>query len=179
MTPTIGPVTSRFGRVRCAGAPAVLLAAILALAGCGNTPRLIGIASGVAAGGATANPAIGFTVGVAADAAANAGVLYVGRTRQQAEQDAIAAAAGGLDVGGAAPWQVRHDLPFGNEHGDLRVVRVLDNPLAPCKEIMFSVADGKGAQSSARWYTADICRQAQTWKWADAEPAVARWGFLQ
>jgi hypothetical protein len=28
-------------------------------------------------------------------------------------------------------------------------------------------------------YIATTCHQADGWKWATAEPAVARWGFLQ
>jgi hypothetical protein len=29
------------------------------------------------------------------------------------------------------------------------------------------------------WYAARVCQQGVRWKWADAEPAVARWGNLQ
>jgi hypothetical protein len=131
------------------------------------------------AGGATGNPAVGFAVGVAVDAAASAAVRYVGRSRQQAEQDAIAQAAGELRLGEAAPWRIEHDIPIGNEHGELHVVRQIESPLAPCKEIVFSVDDGAGPDATRSWYTASICRQADRWKWASAEPAVERWGFLQ
>ena len=152
---------------------------LLALPGCAATPRLAGVASGAIAGGLTANPAIGFAVGVATDAATTAGSRYYGRARQGAEQDAIAAVAGGLDLDGEAPWRISHTIPVGNEHGDLKVVRLVENPLASCKEIAFSVVDGEGPAAPRRWYTADVCRQGQSWKWANAEPAVVRWGYLQ
>jgi hypothetical protein len=116
---------------------------------------------------------------VAVDAAAAAGVRYVGHSRQQAEQDAIAQAAGELRSDDAGPWRIEHDIPIGNEHGELRVVRQIDSPLAACKEIVFSVDDGAGPDATRSWYTASIFRQAHRWKWASAEPAVERWGFLQ
>ncbi len=44
---------------------------------------------------------------------------------------------------------------------------------------MSSVDEGKGEDMTRAWFTSDICKQAETWKWASAEPAVARWGYLQ
>jgi hypothetical protein len=169
---------------RRAGTPpgrrhATLLAALLLLAGCKESPRLTGVASGAIAGGATANPAIGFAVGVATDAATHAVVRGVSRAWTHAEQAAIAAAAGGLAVGERAPWHVEHLVPVGNEHGELEVVRLIDNPLAPCKEVAFSVDRGAGAGLRRSWYTTTLCRQGEAWTWAAAEPAVERWGYLQ
>jgi hypothetical protein len=152
-------------------------AALLALAGCNDVADLTGLATGAAAGGATANPAVGFLAGVTTSAAVDAGLNYVSRTRQHAEQDAIAAAAGGLPDGGSAPWRIRHDIPIGNEGGQVQVVRTVDTPLAACKEIVFSVADAQPAIPA--WYETTICRQAAAWQWALAEPAVPRWGSLQ
>jgi hypothetical protein len=47
---------------------------------------------------------------------------------------------------------------------------------------MFTVADLKGAtppdDAARAWFSANICRQDQRWKWAIAEPAVERWGSL-
>jgi hypothetical protein len=157
----------------------VLATALLLLAGCKAAPRLVGLASGVAAGAATANPAVGFAVGVTTDAATRAGVQFFGRSRQRAEQDAIAAAAANLGVGDRTTWRIEHYVPVGNEHGELEVVRLIDNPLAPCKEIAFSVAAGDGPAAPRSWYTTTLCRQDETWKWAEAEPAVERWGYLQ
>jgi hypothetical protein len=147
-----------------------LVAAAL-LAGCSSIAPIVGVVSGAVAGGATANPAVGFAVGDIA-------VKHIGRTRQQTEQDAIAAVAGNLAVGGTADWQVRHDIPIGNEHGRLVVVRAIDSNLATCKEIAFSVQAGS-PDTPPPTYTATICHQQNTWKWASAEPATARWGNLQ
>jgi hypothetical protein len=116
---------------------------------------------------------------VATDAATRAGQQYVGRAWQRTEQDAIAAAAAGLGVGGQAPWRVEHVVPVGDEHGELRVVRPIDNPLAPCEEVAFSVDKGSGADLRRSWYTTTLCRQGDAWRWAAAEPAVERWGYLQ
>jgi hypothetical protein len=161
------------------GIPAVrLLAAtlLLLLGGCHTVPQITGLIAGGVSGGATANPAIGFGVGVATVAVTDYTLKRVNRSWHQGEQDAIAATAGPLDAGGRAPWQIKHSLPIGDEHGDLAVVRQIDNPLAPCKQVVFSVVED---DTPPAWYSADICRHGEAWKWASAEPAVARWGYLQ
>src|SRR4051794_14084997 len=155
------------------------LLSVLLLAGCKAIPQIAGVISGGTVGVATGSPALGFATGVATDAAANAGVRWFGRSRQRAEQDAIAAAAADLPVGGRAPWRIDHTIPLGNEQGELEVVRLIDNGLAECKQIAFSVDEGTGEKLHRAWYTADICRQQEHWKWATAEPAVQRWGYLQ
>jgi hypothetical protein len=155
------------------------LAAVALLAGCESTAQIAAVVSGGAAGGATANPAIGFAVGVAVDAGATYAFRYYGRSRQGAEQDAIADVAGDLPVGTEAAWKNEHIIPIGDEHGRLRVVRAIESPLAACKEIAFSVDEGRGEKLKPTWFISDICKQATQWKWASAEPAVERWGFLQ
>jgi hypothetical protein len=157
-----------------------VLATLLLTAGCNSSsPQVIAVVTGGIAGASTGSPAVGFLIGVATDAGANYIVRYIGRTRQGAEQDAIAEVAGDLPVGTQASWKIEHTIPIGNEHGRLQVVRAIDSPLAACKEIAFSVDEGKGEKLKASWFTSDVCKQAQTWKWASAEPAVERWGFLQ
>jgi hypothetical protein len=156
----------------------VVLPALL-LAGCNAAPQVAGLVTGGAVGVATSSPALGFAAGIAVDAAANAGMRYYGRSRQNAEQNAIAAAAGDMAVGGRASWHIDHTIPIGDEHGELEVTRIIENPLAACKEIAFSVDTGKGGKLRRGWYTATICHQAARWKWASAEPAVPRWGYLQ
>jgi len=156
-----------------------LLAAVLALSGCKSVPEITGLITGGAAAAATGSPAVGFAVGVAVDAAANAGMRHVTRTWHAGEQDAIAQAAANLPEGGATTWKIEHFVPIGNEHGQLRIVRVIDSPLGACKEIAFSVDEGTGEKLKRNWYTTAICKQNETWKWAAAEPAVERWGFLQ
>ncbi len=164
------------GLVAVTRAAALLIAAAL-LGGCSAVADLSGLAAGAVAGGATANPAVGFVVAVGTDAAVDAGLKYVSRHRQQAEQDAIALAAATLPEGGSGPWQIRHDIPLGNEGGEVQVVRSIVTPIATCKEIAFSVADDPPA--TPVWFNTTICHQNTAWKWAQAEPAVARWGFLQ
>ena len=173
----VGVGRAGHGALGCFAVRRSLFAAALlpALAGCKALPGVAGAVGGGLAGGASANPAVGLAVGIAIDAVAEYAFNYVGRTRQQAEQDAIAAVAANLPRDQAAVWRIRHDIPIGNEHGELRVVREITSPLAACKEIVFSVDDG----SSRAWYTASVCQQAQGWKWASAEPAVERWGALQ
>jgi hypothetical protein len=151
---------------------------VLLLVGCKAMPQITAAVVGGAAGGATGNPAVGFAVGVATDAAANYVVHYYGRRRQQAEQDAIAQIAGDVPLGTEANWKIEHDIPIGDEHGVLQVVREIDTPLALCRQIIFSVDEGKGAKLQRAWYSADVCHQANRWKWASAEPAVERWGYL-
>ena len=164
------------GRVAVRLRGALLAAALLLLAGCQSTPNLAGLASGAAIGTATGSPALGYAVGLGVQTAAIEVVKYYGRTRQQAEQDAIAAVAGSLDEGSSAPWRIRHDIPYGNENGVVRVTRSLTTPLADCREIVFSVLD---PPAPPNWYSSSICHQRERWKWAEAEPAVERWGFLQ
>ncbi len=154
-------------------------AALCLLASCKAAPQIAGFVAGGSAGVISGNPAVGFVVGVATDAGATAGLRYVVRTRQGAEQDAIAQVAGALPVGGEAPWHIAHTIPIGDEHGQLRVVRALDTPLATCKQVMFSVSEEKAQAQTRQWFATVICQQADTWKWAAAEPAVERWGFLQ
>ena len=154
---------------------AVLLTLML-LGGCQSGAELTGLATGGAAGAATANPAIGYAVAIGTAVAADELFKRIGRGRANAEQEAISAAAAALMEGDAAPWQIHHFLPYGNEHGEVRVVRVMATPLAVCREIVFSV-ENKPAPSV--WYASSICREAEGWHWALAEPAVERWGFLQ
>ena len=152
------------------------LFALLALSGCNaSSSQIVAVVTGGIAGASTGSPAVGFLVGVATDAGANYVIRYYGRSRQGAEQDAIAQVAGDLPIGTEADWKIEHFIPVGDEHGRLQVVRDIESPLAACKELAFSVDDGK----QRSWYTTSICKQAQQWKWAAAEPAVARWGFLQ
>lgn len=152
------------------------VAALLALSGCAAAADITGVLVGAAAGGASANPAVGFGVGVATAAATDYAFKRIGRSWHQGEQDAIATAAAPLPPGTTAPWRIRHSVPLGNEHGTLQVIRAIDNPLAACKQILFSVEE-KGEPTA--WYSADLCRQGAGWKWASAEPAVERWGTLQ
>lgn len=149
------------------------------LAGCKFAGDIVAAGAGGASAAATANPAVGLAVGLAVQAAADAGIKYVTRKRQQAEQDAIAEQVGSMAVGDTGTWRIRHIVPVGDEHGTVRVSREIPNALASCKEAVFSVISGNRPDSPRAWYVTTVCRQEKQWKWAAAEPAVARWGFLQ
>lgn len=150
-----------------------------ALAGCNTIGGLAGAAAGIATGSFTANPAVALGVGIGVQVATDEASRYVARTWHAGEQDAIASVAGSLDEGGTAPWAIKHAVPIGNAHGDVRIVRVISTPLTVCKEALFSVVEGKADKRSTTWFTTQVCQQGQQWRWAAAEPAVDRWGTLQ
>jgi hypothetical protein len=152
---------------------------VIALGGCRFAGEVVGAAAGGASAAATANPAVGIAVGIAVNSGIDATTAYIARTRQGAEQDAIAGEVATMDVGERRPWKIVHDIPIGNEHGEVQVARVIATPLATCKELVFSVEEGSGASLKRAWYTTQACRNGERWKWALAEPAVERWGALQ
>ena len=159
-----------------------LLPALLPLGGCANTVAdLSGIATGGTVGAVTANPIVGYSVGMGTRAAVAAGVKYVMRDLHKDEQDVIAGVAGRMREGETQLWRVEHDLPFGyaDENGAVQVTRVIETPIASCREILVTIEEGEGAKATRGIYVGSICRQGDTWKWATAEPAVERWGYLQ
>ena len=155
--------------------PPLAVASALLLAGCGSIGSGVGAAVGLATGTGSANPVVGAVVALGTKAAVDTLVLYVSRKRQQGEQDAIVDAVGALPVGGTATWQIRHTIPIGNAAGEVQVTRLIQTPIATCKEIVFTVVDGDDREQ----YATTACQQAERWKWAQAEPATERWGFLQ
>lgn len=155
--------------------PVLCLAAAVLLSGCKVVPQIAGLVGGAAAGGASASPAVGFAFGVATAAATGAAEKWYARSREHSEQDAIAQVAGGLPVGGHANWHINHIIPIGNEHGELVVLRDIPNRLASCREVALHVAGEKPTE----WFIGDICRRLEGWQFANAEPAIARWGYLQ
>jgi hypothetical protein len=162
--------------------PSVLLIASLltvGLVGCNTIGGFAGAAAGIASGTATTNPAVGYGVSVGVAVAVDATTQYIFRTWHQAEQDQIAAQIGRLKPGVIAPWKIQHPVPYENEHGEVEVVRILSSPLAICKEALFSVVSDEGGKRTRQWFVVTACRQDNAWKWAVAEPAVARWGSLQ
>ena len=151
------------------------LALLPLLGGCAFVSDVAGLAAGGVAGGATGNAAVGFAVGVSVRAGAEELRKYVTRVRWRGEQDAIATTAGSIPVGATQAWEIRHTIPIGNRRGELLVADEFATPLATCRNVVFSVVDG--AERSL--FTTTLCRQGETWKWAAAEPAVDRWGYLQ
>jgi hypothetical protein len=157
-----------------AAAPALLLA-IAALGGCRAAGDAAGAVAGIASGAGSVNPVVGTAVALGTKAAVDALVLYLARSQQHAEQDAIAGAAGQLPPGGVATWHIHHLLGWGDEHGTLLVAGDLANPLTACTEVVFTVQAGR---QQAQYVTTE-CRDNGAWRWASAEPATERWGFLQ
>lgn len=162
------------------GQPAVrpAVAAVLALAllpGCRVVPDIAGVVAAAGSGSASGNPAVGIAVGIAVRSGVRELVNYLSRKRQEGEQDAIALAAGAAPIGSSRRWEIRHTIPLGNERGALQPVREFVTPLATCREILFTVEDG----ATPDVLTTTLCREGQVWRWAAAEPAVDRWGFLQ
>jgi hypothetical protein len=149
------------------------------LAACSSAGGIAGAAVGAATGSVTMNPVVGYAVAIGVQAGTQSAVNYVMRLRQHAEQTAIATVAGPLPPGAVMPWSIEHDIPIGDEHGEVQVASVISTPLAVCEEIIFSVAKHKEPEADDPRYVATTCRQPDGWQWASAEPAVARWGFLQ
>jgi hypothetical protein len=165
-----------------------------------------GIAGAGIAGAVTKSPAGAAAIGLGVAAGANAGLQYVERDVHMAEQDQIAQAAGALDPDVVGHWSISHTIPIeADEHGDVVVTRLVGTSDFNCKEIIFSVNADKKSDVDKKtntvkdsdsntvkdsdtdkkptpqraFYTATICQDGQTWKWASAEPATARWGSLQ
>jgi hypothetical protein len=139
-----------------------------------------GIAAADITRGTTRNAGVITGIGLGAHAAFRAGLQYAERKVHQTEQDRIANVAGALPVGAVAKWQVVHSIPIeADEHGEVAVSRVIGGRGIDCKEIVFSVDHTEKTGIRREFYTATVCRDGATWKWATAEPATERWGGLQ
>lgn len=154
---------------------AALVLAGLSLQACRAIPDIAGVAAGAGTGSLSANPAVGIAVGIAVRSGLRVLTNYIDRKRAAGEQDAIADAAGAAPLGTARPWEIRHTIPIGNERGELEAVREFATPLTTCREIVFTVVDGEDRDI----LTTTLCRQPDGWRWASAEAAVDRWGYLQ
>ena len=133
------------------------------------------------AGAVTKSAAVPSGIGLGVNAAASAGVKALEKRVHRTEQDAIAAAAGPLDVGGRATWSSGHYKVSveENEHGELTVSRLIRAGDLDCKEVIFSVDRVVKKAPERAFYTTTVCRDGAVWKWASAEPATERWGSLQ
>ena len=161
-------------------APRLALAALslALLGGCGAIGGFVGAATGIVTSVATSNPAIGLAAGIAAQAGTNEAVRTFSRRRHRGEQEAIASIVGDMKPGETREWQREHAIGSGSDRGEVRVVRLIETPLARCKELLFSQVRGEGENTSRAWFTTTACEHGGTWRWAAAEPAVERWGNL-
>lgn len=165
--------------MRCRGAAPALLAAAL-LTGCQSVGAISGAAVGASTGAVTVNPIVGYVTAIAVAAGVEELQHYVARVRQGAEQDAIVEAVGTMQPGEKRPWKIVHDIPmFDDEHGEMQVVRSIDTPIAQCKEVLFTVEQGHAPRLQRTPFVTGACRDSNGWKWAEAEPATERWGYLQ
>jgi hypothetical protein len=153
----------------------VWLLPLALLCGCKEVGSITGAVAGLVSGAATANPGVAIAVGLGVNVVVDQVQKIYSRRLARNEQDQIAEAAGALKVGDTAPWAVHHTIPIGNEHGDVTVLRDIPTVLVTCREVLFTVQDGKAKAP----YVARICLDQGKWTIADAEPAVERWGFLQ
>jgi surface antigen len=161
---------------------AVLLAS---LASCGtqadsSAGPVGGAAVGLGVAGITADPFIAYAAGIGAQAAITALQKHLSRKLHEGEQDNIAAAVARLQPGQFAAWKIDYAIPIEAEHGDVTVIQVIRSPLTTCKQVAFTVIAGHKPNAARAIYVTSACAQSDgAWKWAEAEPATARWGFLQ
>lgn len=155
----------------------IALAGLLVVTGCAeagsavNSVTTAGFAAAV--GSVTGSPILGLVAGIAASFGVDQGVKYAERRLQGNVQTAIARAAGPLDVGQAASWEVAEKVPLTDRAGTVEVARVFGEAI-PCKDVVFIVGDGP------ELYVTTICQAKDgAWQWALAEPTVTRWGDLQ
>ncbi|WP_316657298.1 hypothetical protein [Ralstonia condita] len=147
-------------------------------AGCSSVGPLTGAAAGVATGTVTANPAVAYGVAVSVNAATDASIKYVTRQWAASEQDALATAIGRLnDSTPSLRWSLERLMGITKAHGTIVLVRTLTTPLATCREAILTVQET--TSKAAPGYTIYACLNGGAWQWANAEPAVPRWGNLQ
>jgi hypothetical protein len=152
----------------------------VALAGCSSIGGFAGAVAGAATGTFSSNPAVGVAIGVSVKTATDAAMNRVFRGMQADEQDRIAEIAGNSNVGDRQSWKVHHLFSYGDEAGELQVLSRIDNALANCREVLFSVIGGKRDVPVREWFITQTCQQSDGhWRWAAAEPATGRWGTLQ
>ena len=177
-----------------------VLALAGALAGCTALGGITGALAGAASGSASGNPGVGIAVAIGVKGAVDAAQKKLDRHLQHKQQQAIATQAGALSIGAEGPWQVRQITPWEDAQGRVRVLREFTTPLAECREAAFTIvlagdsedtatsADGSPSPTTAvstvgptisPYFITTVCRSDEGWRWALAEPAVARWGSLQ
>jgi hypothetical protein len=158
----------------------ILSSLSLMVSGCGMVGAVSGAVAGGATGAVTANPIVGYATAVGVNAGVDALQHYIARVRQNAEQDAILTSVSEMQSGQIKDWKIVHDIPmFDDEHGTMEVTRDIDTSLVECKEVLFTVDTGKGDHLKQTPYITSACLDGDRWRWAEAEPAVARWGYFQ
>jgi hypothetical protein len=154
-------------------------------AGCSSllnqgSAELAGVGGAAIAGAVTTDAALATGIGLGAQALGQAALQSAQRRVRRAAQDKIAEAAGELEPGAVASWDIDHGVQLEkDERGRVTVSRVISGGDLHCKEIVFSVDSVVEGNPHSGFYLAAICRDGARWKWASAEPATERWGSLQ
>jgi hypothetical protein len=160
-------------------------AMVLSLGGCGSVlTQTTSDAAGVAAAGissaVTKNGSVTAAIGLGVQSLASSGLNIVERRVHHREQANIAQAAGALAVGQVASWSVDHTIPIEpDESGRVTVSQVYGGALFTCKDIVFSVDHAAKSGPVHNFYVTTICKNGDTWEWAQADPATSRWSGLQ
>jgi hypothetical protein len=154
-----------------------LVLVVLPLAGCAAIgPAVTSLTTaGVAGtvGSTTGSAAAGIAAGFAVSYGIDQGVKYAEREIQDNVQTAVATTSGPLEIGQSASWQVPEKLPFSGRSGTVEVAREFGAAI-PCKDVVFTVEGDHGV------YTTTVCRNDEgNWMWAESEPSIHRWGYLQ
>lgn len=151
------------------------------MTGCSSVGPLTGAAAGVATGTVTGNPAVAYSVAVSVNAATDASIKYATRKWAASEQDALAMAVGRLsDSTPSLNWSLERMMGLTKAHGQVVLVRTFTTPLATCREAVLTVQEAQAPKNApGAGYTIYACQNGTTWQWANAEPAVPRWGNLQ
>lgn len=152
----------------------------LVLSGCNalvseGTADIAGIAGGTLAGALTENAAAATGIGLAVRSVAAAGLDFAELRIQASEQQAIADAAGPLEIGEVAVWSADSPFVTSSGTGEVSVARAFGLAETMCKEIIFSV----DYEIERQMFVTVICDQDDRWHWASAEPSTKRWGYLQ
>ena len=137
------------------------------------------VVAGGATGAATGSPAVGFSVGVATDAGGELCCPLYGRAARARNRMRSLKLPGNCRSAPTPRGKSSTPSRSAMNTGSCRSSAPSTSPLASCREIAFSVDEGNGNKLKRAWFTSDICKQGKRWKWAAAEPAVERWGFLQ
>jgi hypothetical protein len=163
----------------------IVLVAATPLIGCAAAgPALTSLTTASVAGtvgSATGSAVAGIGAGFAAAYGVDQAVKYGERTLQDKQQQAITNAAAPLDNGQSASWTIPSDgaiqkaaqLALSGDEGTVEVARTFGQVI-PCKDVIFTVKGDHGV------YTTTICKNDEgAWMWAEGEPSVHRWGYLQ
>lgn len=150
------------------------------LPGCSSLSGVAAAVAGAATGAASGNPVVGVAIGISVRAAAGHVLQRRALATQASRQEHLAELAGSLHPGDRRGWRLRRPWPYADETGTVEVISELDNALARCKEVLFSVTDDQAEARIRERFVSQVCRQSDgQWRWAVAEPAVPRWGTLQ